>query len=59
MVDNAMNWNAKGDRVYMAAERLGTLDIPRLIMESQPEVKKVKKKFKKIKKEKEKVRRGD
>ena len=53
MVDNAMNWNKKGDTVYTAAEQLGTIDIPRLVREvCVPKLKEVKKKFKKMKKEK-------
>ncbi|GMI05802.1 hypothetical protein TrRE_jg9885 [Triparma retinervis] len=53
MVDNAMNWNTKGDTVYSAAEQLGTIDIPRLVREiCVPKLKEVKKKFKKLKKEK-------
>ena len=53
MVDNALNWNTKGDTVYSAAEQLGTIDIPRLVREiCVPKLKEVKKKFKKLKKEK-------
>mmetsp|Transcript_12246 Transcript_12246/g.25098 ORF Transcript_12246/g.25098 Transcript_12246/m.25098 type:complete len:387 (-) Transcript_12246:26-1186(-) len=58
MCDNAMNWNNKGDHVYVAAEQLGTIDIPRLVREiCIPKLKEVKKKFKKIKKEKEKKKK--